>query len=66
MYNSRIDLNKKKTNYPGNDIPNQGFGNIATFQDCCNLCGANSGCTAFAYSTADRYCWLKSPSNYEL
>jgi hypothetical protein len=49
-------------NYPGNDIPNQGFGDIANFQDCCNLCGANPSCTAFAYSTVDRYCWLKNPT----
>ncbi len=49
------------SNYPGNDIPGQGYGNVPTYLDCCNLCGANPACTAFSYSVNDKYCWLKNP-----
>lgn len=57
-----VCVDSADTNYPGNDIPNQGFGSVASQQDCCNLCGANPGCTAYSYSSADKYCWLKNPS----
>ena len=52
-----------KRNFPGNDIPGQGYGNVASYFDCCNICANNPSCTAFSYSSLDRYCWLKNPSN---
>ena len=56
-----ICVESADTNYPGNDIPNQGFGSVASSTDCCNLCGANPSCTAYSYSPADKYCWIKNP-----
>lgn len=49
------------SNFPGNDLPGQGYGNVASYLDCCNICGSNPLCTAFSYSVVDRYCWLKNP-----
>ncbi len=56
-----VCIESADTNYPGNDLPNQGFGNVASSADCCNLCGANPACTAYSYSPADKYCWIKNP-----
>lgn len=48
-------------NYPGTDIG--GSYNVASVEQCCNLCGARAGCNSFAYLASAQYCFFKSASN---
>lgn len=44
-------------NYIGNDIS---ITTVASLGDCCNLCGANTACAVWTYTTATRQCSQKS------
>ena len=43
--------------YLGNELSGKGVPNVS---DCCNLCGLTSGCTAWSYNIAFKYCYLKT------
>ncbi|CAF0832484.1 unnamed protein product [Brachionus calyciflorus] len=48
-------------NYPGNDIGGQY--NVNSLDECCNLCGSNPSCQAFAYMDSAKYCFFKGSSD---
>ena len=46
-------------NYAGNDIPGAAQF-VAGMSDCCNLCGATTGCVVWAYWSTYKFCYLKN------
>jgi len=53
---SKVGNPQVGTDYPSNDIINQG---VNSAQDCATACQNQSGCNAFVTNLAGNYCWLK-------
>ena len=53
---SKVGNPQVGTDYPGNDIINEG---VNSAQDCATACQNQPGCNAFVTNLAGNYCWLK-------